>query len=55
MEPRWRLASLSQVHRGVLHDEGKIVSIKVQRPGIRKKVQMDFDLFGYRGPIARKF
>lgn len=37
-------ASLSQVHRGVLRKEGWIVSVKVQRPGIRKKIQTDLDI-----------
>jgi len=37
-------ASLAQVHRGVLKKEGTIVSIKVQRPGIQKKVQKDLDI-----------
>ncbi|MEJ2586037.1 MAG: AarF/UbiB family protein [Deltaproteobacteria bacterium] len=37
-------ASLSQVHRAVLRDEGWIVCVKVQRPGIRKKIQTDLDI-----------
>jgi ubiquinone biosynthesis protein len=37
-------ASLAQVHRGVLKKEGTIVSVKVQRPGIRKKVEKDLDI-----------
>jgi ubiquinone biosynthesis protein len=37
-------ASLSQVHRGVLRDDGAIVAVKVQRPGIRKKVEQDLDI-----------
>lgn len=37
-------ASLAQVHRGVLKEEGDIVSIKVQRPGIRKTVERDLDI-----------
>ena len=37
-------ASLSQVHRAVLKDEGQIVSVKVQRPGIRKRMTIDLDI-----------
>jgi len=37
-------ASLSQVHRAVLRDEGQIVSVKVQRPDIRKKIETDLDI-----------
>jgi ubiquinone biosynthesis protein len=37
-------ASLSQVHRGVLKDMGLIVCAKIQRPGIRKKIQRDLDI-----------
>jgi ubiquinone biosynthesis protein len=37
-------ASLSQVHRGVLRREGKIVAVKVQRPEIRDKIKTDLDI-----------
>jgi ubiquinone biosynthesis protein len=37
-------ASISQVHRGVLAADGRIASIKVQRPGIRAKMQTDLDI-----------
>lgn len=37
-------ASISQVHRGVLQKEGDIVSVKVQRPGIRSKMKTDLDI-----------
>jgi ubiquinone biosynthesis protein len=37
-------ASISQVHRAVLKKEGSIVVAKVQRPGIRKKIQADLDI-----------
>jgi len=37
-------ASLAQVHRGVLRKEGLIVAVKVQRPGIRKKIEKDLDI-----------
>ena len=36
-------ASISQVHRGVLHD-GRVVALKVQRPDIAKVVQADLDI-----------
>jgi ubiquinone biosynthesis protein len=38
-------ASISQVHRGgVLKGDGRIASIKVQRPGIRSKMKTDLDI-----------
>jgi len=37
-------ASISQVHRGVLSGDGRITSIKVQRPGIRSKIKADLDI-----------
>ncbi|MDY6880808.1 MAG: AarF/UbiB family protein [Desulfatiglans sp.] len=37
-------ASVSQVHRGVLKSDGRIASIKVQRPGIRSKIEKDLDI-----------
>ena len=37
-------ASLSQVHRAVLRREGRIVSVKVQRPGVREKIISDLDM-----------
>jgi ubiquinone biosynthesis protein len=37
-------ASLSQVHRAVLKHEGRIASVKVQRPGIGKMIQSDLDI-----------
>ena len=36
-------ASISQVHRGVLRD-GRIASIKVQRPGIRSNIKADLEI-----------
>jgi ubiquinone biosynthesis protein len=37
-------ASISQVHRGVLKNEGHIVAIKIQRPGIRQKIDTDLNI-----------
>ncbi|MEJ2023654.1 MAG: AarF/UbiB family protein [Deltaproteobacteria bacterium] len=37
-------ASISQVHRGVLKSDGRIASIKVQRPGIVSKIKTDLDI-----------
>ena len=37
-------ASLSQVHKAVLKEEGHIVSVKVQRPGIKKMIGADLDI-----------
>ncbi len=37
-------ASLSQVHRAVLMQEGHIVSVKIQRPGILNLIQSDLDI-----------
>ncbi|NLJ44493.1 MAG: ABC transporter [Bacteroidales bacterium] len=36
-------ASLSQVHRAKMHD-GRIVAVKIQRPGIRKTIEIDLDI-----------
>jgi ubiquinone biosynthesis protein len=37
-------ASISQVHRAVLREEGDIVSVKVQRPGIKRRMEADLDI-----------
>ncbi len=37
-------ASVSQVHRGVLKVDGRIVSVKVQRPDIKTKIRRDLDI-----------
>jgi len=37
-------ASLAQVHQGVLRQEGRSVAVKVQRPGIRRKIELDLDI-----------
>ncbi len=38
------VASLSQVHRAVLHREGSIVAVKIQRPNVEKMVTSDLDV-----------
>jgi ubiquinone biosynthesis protein len=37
-------ASISQVHRAVLREDGRIASVKVQRPSIRSKMKKDLDI-----------
>ncbi|MCH6258483.1 AarF/UbiB family protein [Puniceicoccaceae bacterium K14] len=37
-------ASMAQVHYARLKGSGKPVAIKVQRPGLRKKIEADFDI-----------
>lgn len=37
-------ASLSQVHKGVIRETGRLVSVKVQRPGIRAVIEADLDV-----------
>jgi ubiquinone biosynthesis protein len=37
-------ASISQVHRVVLKGDGRIASVKVQRPGVRTKMKKDLDI-----------
>lgn len=37
-------ASLSQVHRAMLDKEGPVVAVKVQRPGLRYRIERDFDI-----------
>lgn len=47
-------ASISQVHRGVLKKEGHIVSIKVQRPGIRAKMESDLDILAMAADLLHE-
>jgi len=37
-------ASLSQVHRAVLKNDGRVAAVKVQRPDIRSKIKTDLDI-----------
>ncbi len=43
-EKSFASASLSQVHRGVLRKGDRTVAVKVQRPGIRRNVELDLDI-----------
>ncbi|KIX14683.1 ABC transporter [Dethiosulfatarculus sandiegensis] len=40
-------ASLSQVHRAALLEDGQVVAVKVQRPGIQAKVMSDLEILGF--------
>lgn len=46
-------ASISQVHRAVLKD-GRIVALKVRRPGIEKMVQADLDILKNLAQLAER-
>lgn len=40
-------ASLSQVHRGTLREGSRMVAVKVQRPGIRRKIETDLNILAF--------
>lgn len=46
-------ASISQVHRAVLHD-GRVVALKILRPGIAKTVQADLDILKNLAQLAER-
>jgi ubiquinone biosynthesis protein len=46
-------ASISQVHRAVMHD-GRIVALKIRRPGIEKMVQADLDILKNLALLAER-
>ncbi len=46
-------ASISQVHRAVLHD-GRVVALKIRRPGIEKVVQADLDILKNLAQLAER-
>lgn len=46
-------ASISQVHRAVLHD-GRVVALKIRRPGIGKTVQADLEILKNLAHLAER-
>lgn len=40
-------ASLAQVYRATLQEDGRAVAVKVQKPGIARKIEIDLDLTGW--------
>lgn len=46
-------ASISQVHRAVLHD-GRSVALKIRRPGIEKTIQADLDILKNLALLAER-
>ena len=46
-------ASISQVHRAVLRD-GRVVALKIRRPGIEKVVQADLDILKNLAQLAER-
>ena len=47
-------ASLGQVHRGVLAEDGREVVVKVQRPAIRQTVETDLEIIEHLATIAER-
>ncbi|MCW5854202.1 MAG: AarF/ABC1/UbiB kinase family protein [Anaerolineae bacterium] len=47
-------ASMAQVHRAVLLD-GRDVVVKVQRPGVRRRIQADIAVLGEMAALATKY
>lgn len=46
-------ASISQVHRAILHDS-RVVALKIRRPGIEKTVQADLDILKNLSQLAER-
>ena len=46
-------ASISQVHRATLHD-GRVIALKVRRPGIDKTIQADLDILKNLAQLAER-
>ena len=46
-------ASISQVHRAVMHD-GTAVAVKIQRPDIRKKIEIDIEIMKHLSGLIQK-
>ena len=47
-------ASMAQVHRAVLHD-GSEVAVKVQRPGVRQRIEIDIEILHEVANFATRF
>lgn len=47
-------ASMAQVHRAVLHD-GTEVAVKVQRPGVRQRIEIDIEILHEIARFASKY
>ena len=47
-------ASLAQVHRARLRDDGRMVAVKIQRPGVRQMVAIDFEILRHLASIAEQ-
>jgi ubiquinone biosynthesis protein len=47
-------ASMAQVHRAVLHD-GSEVAVKVQRPGVRQRIEIDIEILHEMARFATRF
>src|SRR5712692_7234392 len=47
-------ASMAQVHRAVLHD-GNEVAVKVQRPGVRQRIEIDIEILHEVARFATKY
>src|SRR5262249_16349132 len=47
-------ASMAQVHRAFLHD-GTEVAVKVQRPGVRQRIEIDIEVLHEIARFATKF
>ncbi len=46
-------ASVSQVHKAVMHD-GTAVAVKIQRPDIRKKIEIDIEIMKHLSGLIQK-
>lgn len=51
----WMTASLGQVYKGRLKENGDLVAVKVQRPFVLETVTVDLYVIRYLGLVLRKF